>query len=60
MNFKNKRPRTGRAGCGLCKPQKKGWVSSTTLGHRGYGKLRKEKIASASLKEWRDHMMLDT
>lgn len=49
-NFRNKRPRKGRAGCGLCKPQKKGWVKDTELGHRGFGKLRKERVARYYLK----------
>lgn len=52
-NFKNRRPRSGRAGCGMCKPQKKGWIAKTELGHRGFGKLRKEIHAQADLKQSR-------
>jgi len=50
-NFKNKRPRSGRAGCKMCKPQKKGGMSKLKLGHTGFGKLRDEIHAKVDLKE---------
>ena len=35
----------------MCKPQKKGWAKKLELGHRGFGKLRKEESARADLKD---------
>ena len=45
MNHKRKRPKQSRAGCLLCKPSKLGRGMENKLGHRGFGKLRKETAA---------------
>jgi len=46
MNHKRKRSKQSRAGCLLCKPNKLGKGMENKLGHRGFGKLRKEAAAS--------------
>lgn len=51
MNHKRKRPKPSRAGCLLCKPNKLGKGMEKKLGHRGFGKLRKEKAAKQDLAE---------
>lgn len=45
MNHKRKRPKQMRAGCLMCKPNKLGKGMEKKLGHRGFGKLRKEAAA---------------
>jgi len=49
MNHKRHRPKQRRAGCLLCKPNKLGKGMETKLGHRGFGKLRKESAAKWDL-----------
>ena len=49
MNHKRKRPKQSRAGCLLCKPNKIGKGMEKKLGHRGFGKLRKEAAAEWDL-----------
>lgn len=51
MNHKRKRPKPSRAGCFLCKPNKLGKGMEKKLGHRGFGKLRKEAAAGQDLAE---------
>jgi hypothetical protein len=51
MNHKRKRPKPSRAGCLLCKPNKLGKGMEKKLGHRGFGKLRKEAAARQDLAE---------
>lgn len=52
MHHKRKRPKNARAGCLLCKPNKmNGWAKHRVLGHRGFGKLRREFAAKQSMKE---------
>ena len=45
MNHKRKRPKQSRAGCLMCKPNKLGKGMEKKLGHREFGKLRKEAAA---------------
>lgn len=49
MNHKRKRPKKVRAGCLLCKPNKLGMGTEKKLGHRGFGKLRREAAAQQDL-----------
>lgn len=49
MNHKRKRPKQVRAGCLLCKPNKLGKGMEKKLGHRGFGKLRKEAAAERDM-----------
>ena len=49
MNHKRKRSKQRRAGCLLCKPNKLGKGMEKKLGHRGFGKLRKEAAAKHDL-----------
>ena len=49
MNHKRKRSKQSRAGCLLCKPNKLGKGMEKKLGHRGFGKLRKEAGAEQEL-----------
>ena len=51
MNHKRKRPKPSRAGCLLCKPNKLGKGMENKLGHRGFGKLRKEAAVGQDLAE---------
>ena len=51
MNHKRKRPKPSRAGCLLCKPDKLGKGMEKKLGHRGFGKLRKEAATEQELAE---------
>ena len=51
MNHKRKRPKQQRAGCLLCKPNKLGKGMEKKLGHRGFGKLRKEAAARQDLSD---------
>ena len=51
MNHKRKHPKQRRAGCLLCKPNKLGKGMEKKLGHRGFGKLRKEAAAQWYLSE---------
>jgi hypothetical protein len=51
MNHKRNRPKQRRAGCLLCKPNKLGKGMEKKLGHRGFGKLRKEAAARQDLSE---------
>jgi len=50
-NFKNKKPSFARAGCKLCKPNKFGHGMEKTLGHRGFGNIRREQSAERDMKE---------
>lgn len=49
MNHKRGKPKTSRAGCLMCKPNKIGKGLENQLGHKGFGKLRKEAHAKADL-----------
>ena len=49
MNHKRKRPKQVRAGCLMCKPNKLGKGMEKKLGHRGFGKLRREAAAQWDL-----------
>jgi hypothetical protein len=49
MNHKRKRAKQRRSGCLLCKPNKLGKGREYKLGHRGFGKLRKEAAAKQDL-----------
>jgi hypothetical protein len=49
MNHKRKRPKNRRAGCLLCKPNKMNGWPKNELGHCGFGKLRREIVASLEL-----------
>lgn len=49
MNHKRKKPRNARAGCKLCKPNKANGAKKYELGHKGFGKLRKERAARDDL-----------
>ena len=51
MNHKRKRPKQRRAGCLLCKPNKLGKGMENKLGHRGFGKMRKETAAKQDLRD---------
>jgi hypothetical protein len=52
MHHKRKRSKNARAGCLLCKPDEMAaWAKRRQLGHRGFGKLRREIAALESLKE---------
>jgi hypothetical protein len=51
MNHKRKRPKKVRAGCLLCKPNKLGMGAERKLGHRGFGKLRREAAAQWDLRD---------
>lgn len=51
MHHKRKRPKPSRAGCLLCKPNKLGKGMEKKLGHRGFGKLRKETAAEQDMME---------
>ena len=54
MNHKRKRSKQARAGCRLCKPNKLGKGMEKELGHRGFGKLRKEAAAQQDLSDAHD------
>lgn len=47
MNHKRKKPKTARAGCLFCKPNKRNGWNKSKLGHYGFGKLRGEYHAMA-------------
>ena len=51
MNHKRKRAKQRRAGCLLCKPNRLGKGMEKKLGHRGFGKLRKETAAKQDLRD---------
>ena len=42
MNHKRKKPNNARAGCLLCKPNKRNGWNKSKLGHYGFGKIRGE------------------
>lgn len=50
MNHKRGKPKSARAGCRMCKPNKLGKGMENELGHRGFGKLRKEASADDDLR----------
>lgn len=50
MNHKRRRPKSRRAGCLLCKPNKLGRGLENKLGHRGFGKLKAQLHADSDLK----------
>jgi hypothetical protein len=51
MNHKRRRHKAARAGCLMCKPNKRGAGMEKKLGHRGFGKLRDEQHAGEDLRE---------
>lgn len=52
MHHKRGKPKNGRAGCLMCKPNKmSGWAKRTHLGHTGFSKIRKEIRADIDIKE---------
>jgi hypothetical protein len=51
MNHKRKRPKSRRAGCLLCKPNKLGQGMEGKLGQQGFGKLRKEHGAKRDMRD---------
>ena len=51
MNHKRGKPKNQRAGCLLCKPNKMNGGRKLELGHAGYGKLKREKLARIDQKE---------
>lgn len=53
-NFKNKRPRNGRAGCKMCKPHKagNGYDAEKEVYHTGFGKIRRLAAAKADMKNY--------
>jgi hypothetical protein len=42
MHHKRQRPKSRRAGCLLCKPNKMNGWPRNELGHAGFGKIRRE------------------
>ena len=54
MNHKRKKPKNGRAGCLMCKPNKmNGWSKRTDLGHTGFGKIKQWIHSNADIKfDW--------
>lgn len=53
MNFKRKRHPNARAGCGMCKPQKKGGLNpEKEVGHKGFGKIKRLIHAKQDFKDW--------
>ena len=50
MHHKRQRPKSRRAGCLLCKPNKMSGWPKNELGHTGFGKLRREIAAGAELR----------
>lgn len=50
MHHKRRRPKSRRAGCLLCKPNKVSGWPRLALGHAGFGKLRRERHARADLR----------
>ena len=50
LNFKRGKPKSARAGCKMCKPNKLGMGLEHELGHRGFSKLRKERHAAEDMK----------
>ena len=55
MNHKRRKAPPARAGCKMCKPQKKGGYLNpdTEVGHYGFGKIRALRHANSDLKEAR-------
>jgi hypothetical protein len=51
MNHKRGKPKTSRAGCLCCKPNKIGRGLENKLCHTGFGKLRAEDAAKQKLQE---------
>ena len=52
MHHKRKKHPNTRAGCAMCKPQKKGGANpDKVLGHKGFGKLRALFNARQDMKE---------
>jgi hypothetical protein len=49
MNHKRGKPKNGRAGCLMCKPNKMNGWNKAKLGHTGFGKLRNEYLAKKDL-----------
>jgi hypothetical protein len=50
VHHKRGKPKSARAGCKMCKPNKLGKGLEHELGHRGFGKLKREYQASIDLK----------
>lgn len=55
MHHKRKRHPNARAGCAMCKPQKKGngINPDKMLGHKGFGKIKRLIFADKDLREVR-------
>ena len=53
MHHKRRRHSNARAGCAMCKPQKKGKAVNPDkeLGHKGFGKIRRLIHAEQDLQE---------
>jgi len=52
LNHKRKRHKTARAGCLMCKPQKRGGLKDQSqMYHKGFGKLRELIAANKELKD---------
>jgi len=52
MNFKRKRHPNARAGCAMCKPQKKsGGNPDTKCHHQGFGKIKSLINAKIDMKQ---------
>jgi hypothetical protein len=50
-HHKRRRHKAARAGCLLCKPNKRGHGNENKLGHRGFGKLRAEHHARRDMED---------
>jgi hypothetical protein len=50
MNHKRGKPKSGRAGCLMCKPNKHQAANKLKLGHRGFGPIRARIHANTDLK----------
>ena len=52
-NFKNKRPRSGRAGCGMCKSHKKGWINpDKEIGNNGFVNIKRLQAGNDDYNDW--------
>ncbi len=53
MNHKKRRPKSRRAGCLLCKPNKLGQGMENKLGHVGFSRIRREVVAQSEIASYR-------
>lgn len=52
MHHKRCKPKSGRAGCLMCKPNKMAsWPKHKALGHTGFSKIRRQAASLADLHE---------